>query len=615
MPYQLFCKSVRGASHVKRDIPCEDYGLKYENSEIGCKIFVLGDGHGDPNCVRSQIGSRAVCEIASEELRVFAEILNESKKNSEKAECAESDGWLVSSAPNLIETLLNPDTASGLVYQLIRSIIGKWGLYVTEHFENNPFTEEEKEIASEMIDSYQRGEHTEHIYGTTMIAGLMTEDYLLVLHQGDGRCVVFDSNGVASQPVPWDARCVGNMTTSMCEYDALESCRYYVIDMKKNPIVACVIGSDGVEDSFTSMDRMHIFYREQLAIACEDGMGIEELETYWESSLPTFSARGSQDDVTICGVMDIDAFRDKLELMDVENDILSLKEAIEAIDKRLPKMQMKEDFLFNQKKDGAMAYNALEDKKHKLAKEYEDIRRDLQEMQRNDMQQQGGFFQSAQNFMQRIRLSMTSQKCLEYRLETIRKEIADIDRELLRAESEQNARIKEYEDYKKERETLQESRLYKAEKLKACQDEYDALINPAPVPASDPDPIPQTPDPMAVTPDVEPKETTVIEVNTEIDKVVENPSEWNGSDKKTEMIPNEEPSVPEEAPKAEEDSPAESEPKAEQDSPVESEPDDEKVVPAEEQTQSEAVETPDEEPISEPISESQETENATAEEN
>ena len=537
MPYQLFCKSVRGASHVKRDIPCEDYGLKYENSEIGCKIFVLGDGHGDPNCVRSQIGSRAVCEIASEELRVFAEFLNESKKNSEKNECAESDGWIYSSAPNLVDTLLNPDTAHELIYQLVRSIVGKWGLYVTEHFENNPFTEEEKEIASEMIDSYQRGEHTEHIYGTTMIAGLMTEDYLLVLHQGDGRCVVFDSNGVASQPVPWDARCVGNMTTSMCEYDALESCRYYVIDMKKNPIVACVIGSDGVEDSFTSMDRMHIFYREQLAIACEDGMGIEELETYWESSLPTFSARGSQDDVTICGVMDIDAFRDKLELMDVENDILSLKEAIEAIDKRLPKMQMKEDFLFNQKKDGAMAYNALEDKKRNLAKEYEEIRRDLQEMQRNDMQQQGGFFQSAQSFMQRIRLSMTSQKCLEYRLETIRKEIADIDRELLRAESEQNERIKEYEDYKKEREQLQEIRLYKAEKLKACQDEYDALTHPASAP------IPTNSELKKEEPAIEPQ-PHFITVNTEIEQVVQNQNEWNGSAQKTEMLPNEEPIAP-----------------------------------------------------------------------
>ena len=38
---------------------------------------------------------------------------------------------------------------------------------------------------------YDRGERLEHIYGTTLIAGLLTESYLLLIQQGDGRCVVF----------------------------------------------------------------------------------------------------------------------------------------------------------------------------------------------------------------------------------------------------------------------------------------------------------------------------------------------------------------------------------------------------------------------------------------
>ena len=124
--------------------------------------------------------------------------------------------------------------------------------------------------------------------------------------------------------------------------------------------------------------------------------------------------------------------------MDVENEILDLNESIQMIDKRIPQMQAKEDFLFNRKKEGAMAYNALSDKKRKLDKEYNDILRDLQEIQL----QSGG-----QSFMQRLRLSMTSQRCLEHRLDTIRKEIADLEKELYRAETEQNERIKEYEEY------------------------------------------------------------------------------------------------------------------------------------------------------------------------
>ena len=541
MPYQLFCKSVRGASHIKRDIPCEDYGLKYENSEIGCKIFVLGDGHGDPNCVRSQIGSRAVCEIAAEELRSFAEILNEDKKKNEEAVDTESESeeWIAQVPKSLTETLLDPDTAGEMLYQLIRSIVGKWGIYVTEHYENNPFTEEEKEIASEMLDIYLRGEHIEHIYGTTMIAGLMTEDYLLILHQGDGRCVVFDCEGAVSQPVPWDDRCVGNMTTSMCEYDALESCRFHVIDLKKNPVIACVFGSDGVEDSFNSMDRMHIFYREQLAIACEEEMGIEGLETYWESSLPTFSATGSRDDVTICGVMDIDAFREKLELMDVENDIVALKETIIRIDERIPQMQVKEDYLFNKKKDGAMAYNKLAEQYRKLEEEYTGIQRDLQEAQKNDTQSQGNFFQAiqtgAQNFMERFRLSLSSRRCLENRLDSIRREKADLEKELRIAEAEQEKRIKEYDEYRKEREALQETRVYKAEKLKACQDEYQLILKRDSQSGKDSESV----IPVSV---IAPEETPV-NVNPENSLPVLNTNEWNGT---TETIMEEviEPSEP-----------------------------------------------------------------------
>jgi len=592
VPYQLFCKSVRGASHIKRDIPCEDYGLKYENSEIGCKIFVLGDGHGDPNCVRSQIGSRAVCEIAAEELRVFAEALNTSKKAAEATEHtdSESEEWASSpSSENLVEKLLAPDMAGELVYQLARSIIGKWGIYVSDHYENNPFTDEEKEIAQEMLDLYQRGEHIEHIYGTTMIAGLMTEDYLLLLHHGDGRCVVFDCGGAVSQPVPWDDRCVGVFTTSMCEYDALERCRFHVIDLKKNPVIACVLGSDGVEDSFASMDRMHIFYREQLAIACEEGIGVEGLEAYWESSLPTFSATGSRDDVTICGVIDIEAFREKLALMDVENDIVALKETIARIDERLPQMKLKEDFLMNQKKEGALVYNALAEKYKKLEEEYAGIQKDLQESRKNDtqpQQSQGGFLYTvqtgAQAFMERFHLSLSSRNCLENRLNAILKEKSDLETELRAAEAEQNKRIKDYEDYRKEREELQNSRGYKAEKLKACQDEYNSILS-AEVTS-------QNTESVTADFDADPKETPIT-VHTEIETAILPPEELNGSTEKTEENPREnvETSVQsEENDRKEDESQAESK-------------------------EEEALETPAD-PISEPTDASSETENTFVEE-
>ena len=70
MPYEIFYNRVRGYSHIKKDIPCEDYGMK---RDIGtAKIFAVADGHGDPNCLRSSLGSQFVCEVTCDELETFA---------------------------------------------------------------------------------------------------------------------------------------------------------------------------------------------------------------------------------------------------------------------------------------------------------------------------------------------------------------------------------------------------------------------------------------------------------------------------------------------------------------------------------------------------------------
>lgn len=103
-----------------------------------------------------------------------------------------------------------------MIRQLGNCIVGKWSLTVMENLRENPITEQELELAQNYAEAYRRGDRLEHIYGTTLIAALLTPDFLLVLHQGDGRCVVIHEDGVIDQPVPWDDRCHDNVTTSMC---------------------------------------------------------------------------------------------------------------------------------------------------------------------------------------------------------------------------------------------------------------------------------------------------------------------------------------------------------------------------------------------------------------
>ncbi len=311
MTYELFFNSVRGASHIKKDIPCEDFGLKADHGEF--KIFAVADGHGDPNCLRSSIGSEYICKIAAEELEDFARSVKD-------------QGWT--------EKLFSKTEFEPLFAQLITSIVGKWSIAIGEELNNNPLTEEELARAPVFAEEFRKGIKPERMYGTTLIAGLQTDKYLLLIQQGDGRCAVFDSNGDVSQPIPWDDRCFANATTSLCDDDAVESFRYHVIDLEKDPIIACIAGTDGVEDSFpTSMDKTHSYYRKILKFASENS--IEALENILPEALSNLSATGSADDVTISGIIDLERTRMLLTKFESDNRIIDLRDELTLVESKI----------------------------------------------------------------------------------------------------------------------------------------------------------------------------------------------------------------------------------------------------------------------------------------
>lgn len=449
MSYELFCQSVRGAGHIQRGMPCEDYGMKYENGD--CQIFVLGDGHGDSNCPRSSFGSKAICEIAAEEMSAFAGILREQ---------------------NWEERLLDTYGAVGLVNQLVMSIFGKWSCRVNEDFLENPLTENEENEAKNYADRYKRGDRIEHMYGTTFIAGLLTEQYLLLLQQGDGRCVVFDSQGEASQPIPWDDRCFANVTTSVCDEDAIQSCRYHIIDMKQNPVIACVIGSDGVEDSFGSMDKMHVFYREKLQIASESG--IEALEQHLADILPDFSAKGSRDDTTICGIVNRDLIRERMGRFEADNQAVNLQDAIRYAQERMDSMDGKLQFLQKKCIDTDAALTELEEKYAAIEAEYRDIEQDIETLQQNREQMSPA--------MKLITVSSFSIKCLQERLKQVTQEKEQLLPELERARNAKQVCDGEYTAYKQKYDGYVQLKQENLEKLSALTASVSA---PAPEETAD----------------------------------------------------------------------------------------------------------------------------------
>ena len=275
-----FAHSVIGHNHIKSNKPCQDASLGEKGK--GYRFVAVADGHGGEPYFRSDLGSR----FAIEALRscVFD-----------------------SAAANALYKLsLHPDTAKGekekerIILQIKKSIVNRWNMLVAADMEDHPFTEEElNAIPIKYADEYRAGVQTESAYGSTLIGVLWADNFLLALHIGDGTCVILNREAEFSQPVPVDENCFLNVTTSLCDKNAIESFRHYYC--KEQP-AAVLVASDGIDDCFAGDEKLYDFYRVVLSSFTEkdETAAQAELKDY----LPRLTEKGSGDDISIGLIID-----------------------------------------------------------------------------------------------------------------------------------------------------------------------------------------------------------------------------------------------------------------------------------------------------------------------
>lgn len=339
-----FHKSVRGHLHIMREIPCEDYSDSYADINGRYYIAIIADGHGAAECFRSSVGSKQVTHIAMSCLRELAESVLESEE-SEKKFCE--------------ELCSNPRSRQSTIRRLTDTIIAKWHDYIREDYENNPPTQEEM---SDYLEKYKEKaeDYIPHIYGTTLMAALQLSGCLLLLHQGDGRCDVFYADGSVDQPIPWDSRCEDTAVTSMCDVDAADSIRSCVLDLTKKEVIACYLGCDGVEDAYRDtyedlgdthvlMGGVHTFYKD---LTCQlNEMGTDAFETNIGQMLSDFSAvgrfsrSGSGDDVSVAGIVDLEAIKKVVEQFALDVKKYELEENLFWTEEELRGKLRKHDIL------------------------------------------------------------------------------------------------------------------------------------------------------------------------------------------------------------------------------------------------------------------------------
>lgn len=275
----VFANSAMGFKHRQMALANEDAFALLDKDSY--KIIAIADGHGARECFRSEIGSRLAVDVAIQNLEVFAQTIDKYA---------------------LFPHLQNPEDQEQLVRSLIQDIVENWNQYIYADIQAFPIQEEEYMRAQTLSSIYQKGMYLTNIYGTTLLAALICESYILILQQGDGLCVQVDQQGNVSYPVPEDDLCIRNITTSLCDKDAIKRMRYVLIDRNEADLAALFLSSDGIEKSFNDTIHLSAFYAE----LCRELEELDDLniEYYFDHLLPIISKRGSKDDVSIAGWID-----------------------------------------------------------------------------------------------------------------------------------------------------------------------------------------------------------------------------------------------------------------------------------------------------------------------
>ena len=306
-----YAATETGFNHIKINKKCEDASDYYFDDENGLYICVVADGHGSDNYPRTDKGARFAVDAA---IRCICDFVDN----------ADAD-----------QLIADEENNYPLLTQLSKSILKEWYQYIEDDYTRNPISLSDLENVSDKYKRYYLSENPleckyEKAYGCTLIAFAVTDKYSFGLQIGDGKCFLLDQNGTFIEPIPWDDNCQMNITTSICDSDAIDEFRFCVL--AKTPM-AVFCGSDGIDDSYTSTEELCELYRAILKIFIEHGedVGKNEIREY----LPVLTRKGSGDDVSLAMIIDLETITGYVRLLDIQSEIIKLCAALETKKKKI----------------------------------------------------------------------------------------------------------------------------------------------------------------------------------------------------------------------------------------------------------------------------------------
>lgn len=289
--YKSFAITICGAEHTKVNKICQDASMHYADDSF--EIAIVADGHGSEDYFRSHIGSQVATEVAFEVLKQVA--IDISTLSGDELDSFKNDY----------------EQQKALMEDAKKKIVELWREKVKNNRDDNPFTEEEMEKASEKyVLRYTNQGIFEWAYGTTIIAAVVTPNCWFALQLGDGNCIEYYNDNGFVESMPKDPCCEGEASSSLCQTDALQHFRHY-LSFEYPQFV--FVHTDGIDDSLLDDSTRNEVY---LTIGASFVKGYDAaVENIEKNVLAYIAENWKRDDTTMAGIVCLDGLEEQAQVI------------------------------------------------------------------------------------------------------------------------------------------------------------------------------------------------------------------------------------------------------------------------------------------------------------
>ena len=324
-----------GQSHIDNGTECQDCAqLDLENKNY--VMAAVADGHGSKKHFRSDRGSQFATEAAKDSIY---EYMNDYERFV--------DAYQVD--------------REYLIDRIVKMIITKWHEKISEDLDQNPITQEE---IDKYLDGTFNSDKVSSVYGTTLLVGVMSEKCNFGFLIGDGSFVVIDKHGKAYIPIE-DENSKANYTSSLSSSDSYNGFVKHFFDEMPFSIM---VSTDGLVKSFAN-DSDFLDYNQAIAMELGKLDDDDKMIQMEERLIKLFEQRsrdGSEDDISISIIFDIDAYDGVIEGLQTRRKINKIDEQIELSKKRISTLNFKRNQIVSERKANREILVKINDERRKL---------------------------------------------------------------------------------------------------------------------------------------------------------------------------------------------------------------------------------------------------------